>query len=814
MAAQRNRITAPIRNTDRVRLAGHLPGQAKPENDDGPVDPSMPLHSLSLVLKPSAAQQADLDQLLAGQQDSSSPDYHRWLTPEEFADRFGVSPDDLRKIADWLGQQNLTVTGTGRARNWVSFSGTAQQVQDAFGLEIHRFRTNGEAHFSNVTEPSLPAALDVVVRGIHGLNDFRMQPRHIRKPSPESMSANYTSGKGSHYLAPDDIAAVYNIKPLYDAGINGTGQKIVVVGQTQIDVADIQQFRTYFNLPASDPQVILVPGTRDPGISTDDLAEADLDIQWAGAVARNAAIVYVYSNDVTDAVQYAIDQNLAPVLTMSYGFCEAQASTSDAQTLRSWAKQANAQGMTWFAASGDSGGADCVGGNSRAGGLAVDLPAAIPEVTGVGGTEFNEGSGNYWNAANTANNASILSYIPETAWNDSAADGTPSAGGGGASVLFAKPTWQTGAGVPADGARDVPDVALAASADHDGYLIFTGGKLSVVGGTSVAAPAFAGLAALINHRLVSTGAQSTPGLGNVNPGLYALAKTTPAAFHDVITGDNLVTVTCGTRLRNCTPGTFGYSSGAGYDQATGLGSVDAYQLALAWNPAVLAAAAGPPSIAAVTNGASFRQTFAPGMILTVFGSQLAPSVASAASVPLPAQLAGVSATVNGVAAPLYFVAPGQMNLQVPYEAGSSGQAVLTIANNGQTASTTFAISPLAPAIFADANGSVVPSAAAVRNQFVTLYITGAGAVSPSIATGAAPLFSTALANLPKPQPLPTVTVGGVQCFVQFAGIPWGLVGVIQINIQIPANAPLGLQPVIVSIGNTASPAATVTVSGQ
>jgi uncharacterized protein (TIGR03437 family) len=155
-----------------------------------------------------------------------------------------------------------------------------------------------------------------------------------------------------------------------------------------------------------------------------------------------------------------------------------------------------------------------------------------------------------------------------------------------------------------------------------------------------------------------------------------------------------------------------------------------------------------------------------------------------------------------------------MNLQVPYEAGSSGQAVLTIANNGQTASTTFALSPLAPAIFTDTNGSVVPSAAAVRNQFVTLYITGAGAVSPSIATGAAPPLATALANLPKPQQSITVTVGGIQCPIQFAGIPWGLVGVTQINIQIPADAPLGLQPVIVSIGNIAGPAATVTVSGQ
>ena len=201
---------------------------------------------------------------------------------------------------------------------------------------------------------------------------------------------------------------------------------------------------------------------------------------------EDASIIFVYTYDVMNSVQYAIDQNLAPIVTSSYGSCEPETPRSDTLTFQSWAEQGNAQGITWFAASGDNGGADC--GDTQNPGLSVDVPASIPEVTGVGGTEFVEGVGQYWSATNDVNSASALSYIPETTWNDSAADGTPSASGGGASVYFLKPSWQTGPGVPSDNARHVPDVAFNASADHDGYFVYTGGSLEVYGGTSVPAP--------------------------------------------------------------------------------------------------------------------------------------------------------------------------------------------------------------------------------------------------------------------------------------------------------------------------------------
>ncbi len=914
LGAQPNRIVARIDNNNRVRLSGHIHPRALAGVDQGRVEASRPLQYVTITLKPSAAQQADLEQLLAEQQDPASPNYHRWLTPEQYGDRFGASQADLNQVVNWLQQQQLTVVGTARGRNWVAFSGTAGQVENAFQTQIHYYLAeDGTQHYANSTEPSIPAALAPVVSQIHGLTDFRLRaPKRQVRPGPASQP-QYTSSHGNHYLAPDDIATIYNLQPLYGAGVDGTGQSIVVVGQTQINLSDIDQFRSAFNLPGSDPQVMLVPNSRDPGISQNDLIEADLDLEWSGAVARKASLIYVYSYDVMTAVQYAIDQNLAPVMSMSYGSCEAQTPSSDAQSMQSWAQQANAQGMTWLAASGDSGAGDCVGGGGRTGyGLQVDMPASLPQVTGIGGTEFNEGGGTYW-GSNNANQASVLSYVPETAWNDSAIDGSPSASGGGASTFFAKPSWQSGAGVPNDGARDVPDVSVSASADHDGYLVYSAGQ-QVVGGTSVGAPSFAGIMALLNHYLLSTGAQGAAGVGNINPRLYSLAQTNASAFHDITSGDNIVNP-CPARARNCTPTPVGFSAGPGYDQVTGLGSVDVSALIEAWHvggPAIKSNAAlaisanvasittadstiltatvkstsgvtpggtvtflsgsatlgsaalagsggtatasltlsgtqlavgtdtitaqysgdnlfnnatasvavnvsaigatGPPSITAAANAASFRQVYAPGEIVAVFGTQLAPAVESAAVLPLPKELAGASAVVNGVTAPLYYVAPGQLNIQIPYETPVNSSVLLTVNNNGQTSSTTLHIAPVAPGIFINTSGAPVPTTSAAHGDVAVLYITGDGALSPQLATGTAPAAGTAIANLPKPLQGATVTVGGVTADIQFIGIPPGLVGATQINYTIPAGAPTGAQPVVVTVGGVVTPPATLTVT--
>ncbi len=378
--------------------------------------------------------------------------------------------------------------------------------------------------------------------------------------------------------------------PLYNAGINGTGQKIAIAGQIEVNLSDIEAFRSQFNLPANDPQPVLV-GSRNPGsnASSGDLAESDLDLEWSGAVAPNATIIFVYSTDVMTSLQYAIDEKLAPVVSVSYGSCEQETPASEYNAFVQWGEQANAQGMTWFAASGDDGAADCA--DSQNPGLAVDLPGSVPEVTSVGGTEYMEGTGTYWSATNNANGASALSYIPEMTWNDSAEDGEPSASGGGASILFSKPSWQTGPGVPADNARHVPDVSLNASDDHDGHLVYTSGSLQVYGGTSVSAPSFAGLTALLNQKLGSGG------VGNINPNLYSLAQSNAGIFHDVTTGNNIVTVACSRRQTNCAATPVGYYAGVGYDQTTGLGSVDAYKLVMGWNGGTVT----PPPTTPVTN---------------------------------------------------------------------------------------------------------------------------------------------------------------------------------------------------------------------
>jgi uncharacterized protein (TIGR03437 family) len=897
----RSRITEVVDNHRRVSLSGHLDPRALHAADQGRVDPAFVLPYVTLALKPSPEQQAQLDQLLARQQDPSSPDYHRWLTPEEYANRFGIGQEDVNKITAWLRQEHLTVISVARGRNWIAFRGTAQDIDRAFGTPIHHYFAEGRLHFANAANPSIPAAFQGVVSALHGLSDFHLRP-HLRKLNP-----HYNTSSGEHELGPGDIATIYDINGLYKNSIDGAGQKLAVAGQTQIKLSDIQQFRTYFGLPANDPQVMLVPNTKDPGIQKGDLMEADLDLEVAGSVARNASVIYVYSADVEDAVQYAIDQDLAPVLSVSYGFCELETPQSDALLMQSWAKQGNAQGITWVASSGDAGAADCVGGGGGATDrqLSVDLPAGIPEVTGLGGSTLNEGSGSYWNSGNGDNRVSAISYIPETSWNDSSWDGQPSASGGGASTYFSKPVWQTGAGVPDDGARDVPDAALSASADHDGYAMYSNGGFSVVGGTSAAAPLFAGMVALLNHYLIASGFQTAAGLGNINPNLYTLAHNSPGAFHDITTGDNKVKPCA--HYSGCTASAIGYSAGPGYDQVTGLGSVDVFNLVTAWHasaeisPAavsmsvaasaaaidftgstlltatvtssnggtpdgtvtfslgdvvlgtatlsgtgesatgslnvlgyqlaagansitaqysgslsylgasatarvtVASVASGPPEILGLTNGASFTESYAPGMAMSVFGVNLAPATGSALAVPLPVQLAGVSATINGVAAPFYYVSPEQLNLQVPYEVPANSQVVLTINNNGQSASMTFLTAAAAPGIFMDLSGAPVPNTSGARGQVVTLFITGAGAVSPAVATGAAPVWGTPVAELPAPVLGITVTVDSVPAGIEFAGIPWGLAGVMQVNYRIPVTIPTGSQPVVVNLGGISSP---------
>ncbi|MCX6629410.1 MAG: protease pro-enzyme activation domain-containing protein [Candidatus Solibacter sp.] len=1217
-AAAQDRIVQPLDRTRLVALKGHVHPRALADTDQGPVDPAMPIRQATLLFKPAAS----IDAFLAEQQIPGAPNYHKWLTPEQFGDRFGLTANDIAKVSAWLESQRLKVDNVARGRNWINFSGTAGQAARTFRTRFHRYRVNGETHFANVDEPSVPAALEDVVGGFLGLDDFKLRSNIVRP--------QYTSSKGVHTLTPDDLATIYNIAPLYAAGMDGAGQKIAIIGDSALDLSDIRAFRKQFNLPASDPQQILVGD--DPGIN-DDVVESNLDIEWAGAVARGAKILYVYGQSVYGAVQFAVDENLAPVLSLSFGGCEAYNRVS----FRAVAQQASAQGITWLAASGDTGAAECDRTSAipqAAKGLAVGFPASIPEITSVGGTQFDDAKGKHWATTNNVNGASALGYIPETVWNDTPSVNGFSAGGGGASLLFPKPYWQSGPGVPDDKARDVPDVSLTASADHVGYQIYVYGAFYSVGGTSASAPSMAGVVALLNQYLTSKSILARPGLGNINPALYRLAQSTKDVFHDVTTGDNAVR--CALGSPNCVEGFVGHRAGPGYDLATGLGSIDAYNLVTQWNagtastttvtadpasaaltdtvhltatvrggqvgtaptgaisflarnqvdavigtadltangasstatlvvaatsviggdgtvtaiyngdklynassatvtvgvnrpaagslvvpnitpnpvykqspygnwpytlklsekagvqttltgftvngvnnlgafggvtiipakgtigaslagsgltvpinrvfhfegkdldgatwsrdvtvafldalypgastgmalgsvpstvlqnpkavpacqfahrlilqetggflmqittlrqgttnlstslqqlfgtthlapygtlqgdiclssattlgaktytvsgiselgntvtatldvtlaaasaaPAAMAAApqtitlavtdafrsaatdvvltfsggepqwtasvvpganwltvsplsgtgSGPLKIAvnaaglsrgahqgtvtvqsgdaipqviavpvtfvvgtsqstvitAIANGASYTQAFAPGVLMTVFGTQLADVTRSAGVLPLPLELGGVSATVNGVSAPLYYVSPGQINVQVPYETGT-GLAVLGVNNGGQVASFPFTVAPAAPGLFTAVDGSLTPAATARQGQAAVAYITGDGDTTTFLITGASPPTGTATSRLPRPRLPVTVTVGGVAATVSFAGTPVGVVGVSQVNFTVPAAVPPGVQPVIVSVGGVRTQTGRLTVT--
>ena len=809
-AAVPDRVTSQINDQLRTKLSGHLHPDAIAANDRGRVPGSLFLPRLTMSLKPSPAQAAALTQFLAEQQDPSSSNFHKWISPEEFGERFGASTGDIAKIKSWLDGHGCNVLGVARARNAIYFNGPASHIEEAFATELHYYSVNGEQHFANATAPSIPTAFEGVAGGIHGLTDFRLKARARLRSSAATPGPKNTSGSGNHYLAPDDFATIYNVAPLYASNYLASGQKIAVVGQTAVNFSDLQEFRSTYNLPGADPQIVLTAGSRNPGTVHDELIEADLDLEWASAVARQATIIYVYAEDVADAVNYAIDQNIAPVISMSYGNCEAEEEASDANMMESSAQQANAQGITWFAASGDDGATDCGGTSARNSQLSVDIPGSIPEVTSMGGTEFNEGTGTYWNSLNTSDGASATSYIPEVVWNDTANDGEPSSSGGGASIFFAKPSWQSGTGVPNDGMRDVPDISLAASADHDGYLVYSGGQLEVVGGTSAPVPAFAGVAALLNGYLLSTGAQTAAGLGNINPILYRLAQTSTNVFNDITSGNNLITPVC-SRGSVCSSTPIGYSATAGYDQVTGWGSVNVANLFSAWTSASVTSPSGPPVIEAAVNGASFQYGYAPGEILSVFGTNLANGTQTAGSIPLPPTLAGVSASINGVQAPLYYVSPKQVNLQLPYEITSGTNAVLTIDNNGSSGTYAFTAGAAAPGIFVDANGMAVPYPNVTRGEITTFFITGDGAVSPSIATGSAPASNVSVDALPKPVQEVKVTVAGVDAPVEFIGIPW-LVGVTQVNYQVPESVPIGSVELVVNVGGVASPPAKLTVT--
>ena len=623
-----NRIALPFTLTlELVPIRGHVPAWATSSQDRGAVSPDAELN-LTFVLSRSTEQQAQFAQLLNDQQNPDSPRYHQWLTPQQVGEQYGPTQHDLDALREWLGSQGLSVKEVAPSGMFVSVSGSASLVAAALATDFHYFEKSGRLRVSATAEPAIPSALVPVITSISGLAEAEINPAHhgeIRpvtaNPDASGVDPQDTVSNGNHFITPGDFATIFDLKPVYSAGYNGAGQRVAVIGRSRVAVADISAFESSTGLSTNMPNVVIPTNGVDPGITGDaDQGEATLDVERVVGVAPGAQVDLVVSrslgnnNGIFIAAQQEVQTLRDPVMNISFSNCEAYGGASGLALWDALFWQAASEGISVFVSSGDSGAASCdISGEVAPPTqfLSINEICSSSFATCVGGTEFADFNNPslYWSTTNGNGLVSAQGYIPEGAWNESTTyqsslGGYPVwGGGGGASVYVEKPWWQSGTGVPNDHARDVPDVSFP-GASHDGYYTCfqvaggdCGSNYSIFYGTSAAAPSMAGVAAILNQKM--GGAQ-----GNLNPLLYRIAASNPNAFHDATPASSRVSsCSLGTPslCNNSTPsatslagGLAGYALTTGYDQVTGLGSLDIANFLAA------AASASHPGVAATT----------------------------------------------------------------------------------------------------------------------------------------------------------------------------------------------------------------------
>ena len=651
-------VRGAVDERQRVTLSGNVHPLAQARFDAGRVEDSFQVDRLFLILKRSPEQERGLGQFLQEAHTPGAAGYHKWLTPEQFGKRFGAADSDVAAVTAWLESHGFTVNKVHPGRIAIEFSGNAAQVKEAFHTEIHQFNVPGEGRvevrYANVKDPQIPAALAPVIKGISPMHSMHPKPL-IKISGKTSYNVKTHKAKGlwtypqggtnaTFELAPSDFAVQYDLGPVYMAGTTGAGQSIGILSASNIDLSLVQAYQSLFKLPANLPTVV-VDGN-DPG-QTDAATEAYLDVEIAGSVAPAAQVVLytsagaVLTDPLLTSGLRALEDNVVSVISMSYGACEASLGASGNAAWASLWQEAAAQGITGFVAAGDGGSAGCEGFDTQQfayEGMAVNGLGSTPWNVSVGGTDFyysnyatggsalNTQINSYWSAGtSTAPTTSLLQHTPEQVWNDAfglnAVDGgvyninnsTMLAGGGGVSSSalypasgpatgYAKPAWQTGAGVPADRVRDVPDVSLFAAngANYTYYPICalpgdcvnvaSGGAVYItsVGGTSAASPAMAGIQALVDQATKNR-------QGQANYVYYALATKSATAtakpFTDIAIGNDQVpcyqgSPGCWLSSSGSTKGYYaevGNLAGAGYDRATGLGTVDVANLIKNWS---------------------------------------------------------------------------------------------------------------------------------------------------------------------------------------------------------------------------------------
>jgi hypothetical protein len=643
-----------VDNTKLITRQSSLPSRVSKYADMGRVSASTMFQHMFLVLQSSDEQEFALHTLMDAQQDKGSPNYHQWMTPETFGQSFGPASSDIAQVTAWLQDSGFTVEKVTQSGRFIEFSGTSGAVEAAFHTEMHNYLANGEMRIGNATNISIPAALAPVVVGPLALDNFRPQPRHpaltqmvkgadgqFHPASGNGPTAGggaspdlTLGGSGVHILGGADFPIIFDSKPLINAGINGAGIKIGILGQTDVLLSDISTYRSIFGLPPSNPNIIVVgndPGTAAAG----DDVESDLDLEVSGANAPGATIDFYtsgssyFGGSVSAAGIQIIENNTDDIISISYGFgCEAELTSGELASLNYMWEQASSQGISVFVSSGDSGPDDCQDGSATGNIYSVDGLSSTPYDVAVGGTMFNDGTATgptpYWGPYSGPPYASALSYIPEIVWNEGALDpygnqayGGIVAGTSGISLVYGTPSWQTGPGVPttdptpprgsvtgyqnAGPHRYLPDVAMPAAGVHDGVafcsedncILDSNGNLIsfyTVGGTSVAAPSMAGVQALIDQK--NGGRQGLPNyyyyklaagqsLTNCNAASLPSSAGATCPFHDVQTGNNFIPSARNGTVAN---GNYiGWTANPGFDLTVGLGSPDVNNVATQWS---------------------------------------------------------------------------------------------------------------------------------------------------------------------------------------------------------------------------------------
>ena len=464
------RIKGKIDSSVRVQIAGHVPGVVKngAAKDMGRLASTTQAGSMVMVLKSSDEQKHELHRVLDTMHDKNTSNYHQWMTPDEFGQHFGAHDDDIAALKSWLTSQGFTVEDVSKSKRVLHFSGTTGQVEKAFNVEMHQYSVNGETHVSNDREISVPKAISPLVAGVTTHNFFR-KSHMVNKTTLKQVKASpdYTSSSTVHYVTPKDFSVIYNTAPLLNAGIDGTGSSIAVVGRTNILLSDVQTYRQMFGLKVNDP--IFIHAGRDNGGEPGDDGESDLDVEISGGYAPGAQVYFVIGtptflvDGITNSIEYIVENNLADIMSISYGSCEAVEGTGGNEFNLQAFEQAAAQGISVFVAAGDNGPAGCDNQGSQTYevlGYAVGGEASTPYSVAVGGTTLYGDvttPTNYWNASNSQYFNSAIAYIPEYPWNEAkAASFIPSgdtgsdlwSGSGGISAYYLKPAFQFGPGVP------------------------------------------------------------------------------------------------------------------------------------------------------------------------------------------------------------------------------------------------------------------------------------------------------------------------------------------------------------------------------